>query len=541
MDDSQRKMPAIPTKDQILWQDMEVGMFIHWAPYVYLNPGPGEEFETYTPPVECVTTQNFDVSQWVQTAIDMEAKFIVFVAKHGGGFCMWPTETTPYSVKNISWKDGKGDVLKDISEECRRRGVRLGLYVCPQDLYLGADTASVCENEEKQLRHNALYRQQLTEVLTGYGDMCEMWFDGSTVCPVNDILEKHAPHAMIFQTPEPTIRWTGNEFGVAQYPAWNGIAEINHPQSPVGSDGTPDGKYWIPVEADLPIRGDFQWFWTPTNESTLKPVQQLMDIYYNTVGRGAVMLLNANPDREGRIPVADAVRARELGDMIRRLKSAVIAGTSGRGAVMELDFGEMRTVDHVFIDEDIAFGERIRAFTLEGCGGGGWEKLADGTAVGHRYIARFPAGRFSRLRFTADHYADTPIIKCFAACHADLPVEHCNTPPTLLDYRKVFEWGVEQFYGKGLEPKRFTIYFSDWFTESALMGKYEVKLLPGNGSVTILEAVLGKDGVAWSSTELVSAEILHLDIRETGDYRLDLTVQLDTKESNGAIYIRRMR
>ena len=154
----------------------------------------------------------------------MGAKYIIFVAKHVGGFCMWQTETTDYGVRNIPWRGGKGDVLGDLAESCRKRGMKLGVYLSPYDRKQGAGSGGRCRTKEAQQRYNTIYRRQLTEVLSRYGRMFEVWFDGSNVIPVGDILTKHAPRAMVFQGPHATIRWVGNEDGVAPYPAWNAVS-----------------------------------------------------------------------------------------------------------------------------------------------------------------------------------------------------------------------------------------------------------------------------------------------------------------------------
>ena len=152
-----------------------------------------------------------DTDQWVAAAEAMGAKYIVCVAKHVGGFCMWQTETTDYGVKSLSWRGGKGDVLADLATSCRKRGMKLGVYLSPCDRKHGAGVGGRCGSPEAQKVYSKIYRQQLTEVLSRYGDIVEVWFDGSNVIEVGDILKKFASRAMVFQGPHATIRWVGNE------------------------------------------------------------------------------------------------------------------------------------------------------------------------------------------------------------------------------------------------------------------------------------------------------------------------------------------
>ena len=182
-------------------------MFIHFGPYTWddLVEGDGPV------PLSMMNPSKLDTDQWVGVAEAMGAKYIVFTAKHEDGFCWWPTETTDKSVKNIPWRDGRGDVLGDLSKSCRERGMRLGVYLSPKDQTFDASVGGKCEIAQKQSRYTRIYRKQLTEVLGNYGTMMQVWFDGSLVIDVRDILEQYASKAMIFQGPQATIRWVAVE------------------------------------------------------------------------------------------------------------------------------------------------------------------------------------------------------------------------------------------------------------------------------------------------------------------------------------------
>lgn len=399
---------AKPSPEQLAWQDAEIGMFIHFAP----NTWQDQEYDARTTPLDQINPAQLDTEQWVDVAESMGAKYIVFVAKHVGGFCMWQTDTSPYGIKHTPWRGGKGDVLADLSASCKKRGMKLGVYLSPRDDTLGADTGGKCKDAEAQRKYDAIYREQLTEVLSRYGEMFEVWFDGSNIVEVGDILKQHAPHAVIFQGKYASIRWVGNEDGTAPYPAWNCVSEAARLAGATAKDGDPNGDAWLPNECDARIRAD--WFWSSKNANTLKSVEQLMDMYYQSVGHGAVLLLNNTPDTTGRIPEADAKRTAEFGAEIRRRFGKCIAETSGQGDMVELDLGKPTRIDHVVAMEDIAQGERVLEYRIEGRIGGEWKELASGTAIGHKKIDRFAPIEAGAIRFRCLKSADTPLIRRLA-------------------------------------------------------------------------------------------------------------------------------
>lgn len=291
----------------------------------------------------------------------------------------------------------------------------MGVYLSPADGKHNIGVGGRARVPAEQEAYNRLYRQQLTELLSRYGEMGEVWFDGSNTVPVADILQKYAPKAMIFQGPQATITWIGNEGGIARYPTWNAMP-LEKARSGVstGYDGDPDGDAWMPSECDARIRAD--WFWSTKNAATLKTVEQLMAMYYRSVGHGAVLLLNQTPDTTGRIPEADARRAAEFGAEIRRRFGKSLAETSGHGNLIELDLGKPTRVDHVITAEDIREGERVREYVLEGAERDGrWRTLCEGTAIGHKKIDRFAPVQVSKLRLRVDRAAAEPRIRTLAA------------------------------------------------------------------------------------------------------------------------------
>jgi alpha-L-fucosidase len=401
---------ALPTSEQAAWHDLELGMFIHFAP----NTWQDQEGDDLSTPLAKINPDRLNTDQWASVAEMMGAKYIIFVAKHVGGFCWWQTETTDYSVKSIPWRGGKGDVMAMLSDSCRRRGMKLGVYISPCDRKHGADVGGRCKTPEEQTRYNAIYRQQLTELLSLYGELIEVWFDGSCIIDVGDLLKKYVPKAMIFQGPQATIRWVGNEDGVAPYPAWNSLL-LAAAKSGVATvaDSRPDGDAWMPLECDARFRNT--WFWNTKNTNTLKTVDQLMDMYDKSVGHGAGLLLNHTPDPTGLIPEADVKRAVEFGAELQRRFGKNIAETSGQGETIELNLGKPQTVDHIITMEDIRQGERVRSYIIETLVDGKSQEICRGTAIGHKKIDRFTPVKTSKIWFRTLSSTGAPIIRKLAA------------------------------------------------------------------------------------------------------------------------------
>jgi alpha-L-fucosidase len=250
---------ARPTAQQLAWHDLEVMMFVHFDLATFDGGGGHRVPEHFD--LSRFNPAELDVEQWCDVAESLGAKQVVHVAKHGSGFCNWQTQTTEYGVRNTPWRNGRGDILKDLSASCHRRGLKLGVYLCPYDAYHGATVAGVCRDAASQERYNAVYRQQLTEVLTQYGEISELWFDGSTAMPIEDIIDRYAPGVVCFLGPKMGLRWPGTEKGVLPYPAWNGVRRRDAMTGKVtAAHSDPDGECWLPMECDTPIR-DHYWFW----------------------------------------------------------------------------------------------------------------------------------------------------------------------------------------------------------------------------------------------------------------------------------------
>ncbi|WP_158748779.1 alpha-L-fucosidase [Acidobacterium sp. S8] len=400
-----------PTADQLAWQDLEIGMFIHFAP----NTWQDKELDDLSTPLSQINPELLDTDQWVASAMDLGAKYIVFVAKHVGGFCMWQTDTTDYGIRKTSWRGGHGDVLADLAGSCRKVGMKFGVYISPRDDKFGAGGGGRCKTPEKQNAYNIIYRQQLTEILSRYGEMFEVWFDGSNVVHISDILKKYAPHAMIYESgPNATIRGVGNEEGFAVYPAWNTVTTAD---AKTGGEtalhGDPNGSVWLPNEAHVSIlRPD--WFWSTTNENYLLSLDTLLDIYYRTNGRGAQLIVNVPPDNKGLIPDSYRARMREFRSEIQRRFGHSVAETSGSGDSISLPLPNNTRIDHVIMQENCASGERVRGYRVEAQSKEEWKVLGTGSAIGHKRIQPVEPTMAGAIRLVITESAGRPEIRRLA-------------------------------------------------------------------------------------------------------------------------------
>lgn len=398
---------AKPTLQQLAWQDLELGMFCHFGMNTFCDQewGDGADSPDKFNPI------SLDAKQWVSIAKKAGFKYFILTAKHHDGFCLWQTETTDYSVRSSPWKEGKGDVVAECAKACEELDMPFGIYLSPWDRH-----EPCYENKEA---YDDFYAAQLTELLTWYGPMVEIWFDGAGSegreydwRRIMDIVKKYQPDAMIFNMGAPTIRWVGNEDGVAPYPCWNTATEARQSMfTDEMANWLPETPDWIPAECDVPIRKG-SWFWHPNDEDSLRTLDELMDIYYRSVGHGTNLLLNVAPDDRGLIPEADEKAVIEFGQEIERRFSNPIAKTRG----LKLEFKQKETlVDHVVLMEDIAHGERIREYELIAHTQDGRVSLVKGSAIGHKKIDRFDAIRANSLELIIKNADDIPMMRSFEA------------------------------------------------------------------------------------------------------------------------------
>jgi len=467
---------AMPTPDQIAWQDLEIGMFCHFAP----NTWQDTESDNLSTPLSAIDPAKLDTDQWARTALALGAKYVVFVAKHQGGFCAWQTQTTEYSIRNTPWRGGKGDVLADVSASCRKFGLKLGVYISPRDDNFGAKTGGICATPELQTRYNAMYREQLTEVLSRYGEMVEVWFDGSTAASVSDILKKYQPHAMVFQGPAATIRWVGNEDGLAPNPCWNGIDRADARTGTATSlNSNPDGDVWMPNEVDVSIRRP-DWFWSTVNANKVLTPEQLLSVYYGSVGRGCQLLLNIPANRDGLLAEPDCTSARAFGLEIQRRFAKPIAETSGSGSTITLNLPAPTRIDTVILQEDTAKGERIREYRLEGRSNGAWQSLGIGTSVGHKRIEPVPPATVDAVRLVATQHVGTPYLRTLAVFDTGVaPPAGWNATPQIWAANLVGSWA----------DGKFSLDLTKSIDAAA---QYRLRFVPASGKVSAVRNVVLK-------------------------------------------------
>ncbi|WP_230202633.1 alpha-L-fucosidase [Paenibacillus ihumii] len=360
-----------------------------------------------------------DARQWVRTAKTAGFRYFILTAKHHDGFCLWPTSTTGYSVASSPWRNGNGDVVRECADACREEGIDFGIYLSPWDRH------EPCYSDPE--RYDDFYCRQLEELLTGYGPLIEIWFDGAGSegreydwRRIMDLVKQHQPEAMVFNMGAPTIRWVGNEDGLAPYPCWNTATTAKGSMfSEASLQWLPETPAWVPAECDVPIRRD-RWFWHPNEEDLLLSLEQLMDIYYRSVGHGATLLLNVSPDNRGLLPEADVKRLLEFGEEIRRRLDDPLAETTGSEHKIELELPVPAMVDHIVLMEDIAYGERVRQYVLEAYTDGAWRKIVDGTAIGHKKIDAVTPVLAEKIRLQITEAAADPMIRKMAIYGAQI-------------------------------------------------------------------------------------------------------------------------
>ncbi len=380
----------LPTPEQLAWQKLELTMFCHFGVNTFTDRewGEGTEPETVFNPTD------LDCRQWVSAAKAAGFKLMILTAKHHDGFCLWPSKFTEHSVKHSPWKHGAGDVVGEFVTACREQGMKVGLYLSPWDRH---------EKTYGTEAYNDHFCNQLTELLTNYGVIDEVWFDGACGEGPNGkkqvyawpryyaLIRKLQPHALIAIS-GPDIRWVGNESGVAR------VGE--------SSVQTRDGKaVWYPAECDVSIRPG--WFYHTSEDGKVKSLAQLMDIYFESVGRNSDLLLNVPPDRRGQFAAPDVARLREFGAAVRNLFTNEIA----RGTANQLvEFGGERIFNLGNVQEDIAHGERMRAYHIEVRQQGAWRTVARGTIIGQRNLLRLPDITADAARLVVDRSEGDPMV-----------------------------------------------------------------------------------------------------------------------------------
>ncbi len=416
----------VPTPRQLLWHQLEVYAFLHFTVNTFTAKewGYGDEDPNLFNPTA------FDADAIITALKAGGMKAVILTCKHHDGFCLWPTKTTEHCIRNTKWRDGKGDVVKAISDAARKQGLKFGVYVSPWD----RNHALYAKPE-----YPGIYRQQLRELLTQYGPIYEVWHDGAnggdgfyggarekrgidklTYYGWKEtwaLVRELQPNAVIFSDVGPDIRWVGNEKGFANETSWatyTPLAPDGSPGSPglartkEGLTGTRNGKEWMPAECDVSIRPG--WFFHEKENARVKSPQDLWDLYLKSVGRGASFLLNVPPDRRGLLHENDVASLKAFGDRLRKTFSKPVA----TGKKLELSTQGAR-FNIIRIREEIAFGQRIDAVTVEAQQGGQWKPIAEATSIGAcRLIELKEPVSADKVRLRITKTAAPPLIKEFS-------------------------------------------------------------------------------------------------------------------------------
>lgn len=457
---------VVPSPRQAAWQEREFIGFAHFG----MNTFTGREWGLGTEDPKLFNPAAFDARQWVRVIKEAGMTMLIVTAKHHDGFCLWPSALTSHSVKSSPWREGKGDVVGDVAAACREAGLGFGVYLSPWDRHEPGFGDSP--------RYNEHFRGQLRELLTNYGPVAEVWFDGANGEGPNGkrqeydwasyykVIRELQPEAVI-AIMGPDVRWVGTESGTGRETEWSVVpvdirdraavaaASPSHPldgaflpqdltKEDLGSRNAIQGGktlIWYPAETDVSIRPG--WFYHAEQDDKVKMPDTLLDIYFSSVGRNGVLLLNIPPDKRGLIHANDAEALAALRSLLDRTfglnfaaeakaeassedrthpASAAVDGepssywtTAGNieSASIELDLGAPRTFDCAGLGEYIRTGQRVESFRLEALEDGAWKEFARGTTIGHKRLLRFPALTTNRVRIVIEASRTNPTLASF--------------------------------------------------------------------------------------------------------------------------------
>lgn len=430
----------VPTPQQLEWQKMELTAFLHFG----INTFTGREWGDGKENPALFNPSELDAEQWVRTLKDAGFKMVIITAKHHDGFCLWPTKTTKHSVESSPWKNGKGDVVKELRKACDKYGMRFGVYLSPWD------RNAECYGDSPA--YNKFFIEQLTELLTNYGEVHEVWFDGANGEGPNgkkQVYDWDAFYSTI-RTLQPNavtaimgddVRWVGNEKGIGRETEWSATvltpgvyqraAKNNKALGIYGKAEDLGGRdilakakelFWYPSEVDVSIRPG--WFYHKEQDSKVKSLKHLTDIYFQSVGYNSVLLLNIPPDTRGLINEADVNRLKELRAYLDEVfaDSKVVDGNklwkAAQGERKEYVIKDNSEVNVVMLQEDISKGQRVEGVDVEVFSDGVWKTVVQGTTVGYKRMFRFPAVKAEKIRVTIKNSRNVANICNVAAYYA---------------------------------------------------------------------------------------------------------------------------
>ncbi len=414
---AQKTFGPLPTKMQLEWHDKEFYLFIHFGPNTFtdLEWGHGSEDPNVFNPTA------LDCNQWARIAKASGAKGIILTAKHHDGFSLWPSKYSKHTVRESKWLNGKGDVVKMLSDACKKAGIEMGVYISPWDRN---------HPDYGTPKYNEVYIQTMKELLTGYGKFFELWWDGANGEGPNgkrqvydfkrfqDSALAYQSHLMIFSDIGPHIRWIGNERGIINETNWNLLDTAGFQRGEGGppndslNRGNYNGKAWIPGEADVSIRKG--WFYHAEEDKTVKSGKQLFELYLKNVGRGGNFLLNVPPNRQGLFSAADSTALMDF----KKIKDAAFKNNLFKNAKnlrtnnsIEIHLKEAVEINAIQLMEAISLGQRVVKFEISGENDvKKFETLAKGTTIGHKRIITFPTQKLKYFRIYISESKATPMI-----------------------------------------------------------------------------------------------------------------------------------
>jgi alpha-L-fucosidase len=453
---SQVKAPLphgpVPNENQLKWQQMEYYAFIHLSVNTYTDMAWGfgnEDPKIFNP-------EKLDCRQWAKTIKDAGMKAVILTAKHHSGFCLWPSAYTEYSVKNSPWRNGKGDLVREMADACKEFGLKFGVYLSPWDRN---------HPDYGKPEYITYFRNQLRELLTNYGEIFEVWFDGANGGSgyygganetrqidrntyydwknTYDLVRSLQPKIVIWNDGglRADLRWVGTESGYVGETNWSLLNATGDVPEDMLRHGVENGDSWVPGEVNTSIRPE--WFYHPKEDTKVKTLPQLMDIYYNSVGRNGTLLLNFPITPDGLIHKYDRKVVLELADAIKKAfavnltKGAKAGATNIRGndkrfnaamafdqsketywttddnvksAALTLDFPKPVAFNRFLVQEYIPLGQRVKSFTVDAWINGEWKKVTEGTTIGYKRILRFNTVKTTKLRVTINDAKSSPLI-----------------------------------------------------------------------------------------------------------------------------------
>jgi alpha-L-fucosidase len=404
---AQNAVDLKPTPQQTEWQDLEFGVILHFGTNTFLD----REWGDGTASPKVFNPKQFNPDQWMKAIKASGARYVVLVAKHHDGFCLWPTAQTEYSIKQSPWKDGKGDIVREVAEAAHKNGLKFGVYLSPWDRH--------DPRYKDPAAYDAYYNAELTELASSYGDLVELWLDGAGSTgrtydfpKIIETLRTYQPNTIVFSDTGlfeyGDARWAGDESGKIEYQNWNVIDRHGYLR-------------WRPVEVDTPLR-KLHWFWHPHDEASLKSVDELMDSYENSIGHGGQWMLGVAPDDRGLLPEADVARLRELGATIQQRYGKGLlnpemttdanvanaldddpatfwsAPAGSHSATLEVRMPRPVTFNRAMAMEWLVEGQQVQQYSIDAWQNGKWKTLVANYAIGHKKIDVFPSVTAERVR-----------------------------------------------------------------------------------------------------------------------------------------------